>query len=725
MMNKIKISTVVIVLAVILIKSAELYSQGICGQLNNSSTPPSPYSDGSMRFDGKGDFLRTQDVDVLEFEKSTTESFTIETVLKITNPWKPQYILGKKYNSGWLIGYHTLSSGYVTVYFSGAGWKNIYYLGADTSWHSYKIEYNKQELVLRTYVDGNLTNTYSDFSYDDLQDASAFSVGNVGFFAQYGPQSVNLSSRWFKGCVDNLRIFVNESPVMSYNFNECAGQVARDSASFFIVDRTYPGDDYCSSVHFMLGTTPAKDTCDPSWIINEYYGETKFAYLGSGLESIYYEGNSVTYGEHFSLGLTVWNGYLINGGKFNTAGGVPANHIAKWDGSSWSALGGGLNHEVVFVELYNNELYATGNFDTAYGSGQAKYIAKWNGNSWSALAGGLNESGFVMGVYNNELYVGGCFDSVDGIHTGGIAKWNGSQWNKVGGGINGIVWALCEFNGELYAAGIFTFAEGKVCNGIARWNGVEWNPAGEGIAWGTIFVLAVYNNELYAGGSFSRLGGVTCNNIGKYNGTSWSAVGSGAAGSSCVSISGGHVIDMEVYNNELYVVGQFTQMDGIPANKIAKFNGSNWCGIEYGIDLRPEDLEIYNGDLIINGDFYSISGVEYNNIASYNPENQLIINNNNNNIPSEYMLGQNYPNPFNPSTTIKYRIPGEGLVKLTVFDVTGREVALAVNETKQAGDYSVSFDGFNFSTGVYFYRLDVNSALGGNFSQTKKMVLIK
>lgn len=89
-------------------------------------------------------------------------------------------------------------------------------------------------------------------------------------------------------------------------------------------------------------------------------------------------------------------------------------------------------------------------------------------------------------------------------------------------------------------------------------------------------------------------------------------------------------------------------------------------------------------------------------------------------LPKEFALQQNYPNPFNPATSINYELPVTGLVILNIFDVTGKEVATLVNEQQNAGMYSVQFDGSNFASGVYFYRIQA-----GEFTQVKKMFLIK
>ncbi len=88
--------------------------------------------------------------------------------------------------------------------------------------------------------------------------------------------------------------------------------------------------------------------------------------------------------------------------------------------------------------------------------------------------------------------------------------------------------------------------------------------------------------------------------------------------------------------------------------------------------------------------------------------------------PLMYALGQNYPNPFNPTTVIRYQLPASSQVSLKVYDVLGREVASLVDAEKNAGIHSVTFDGSNLSSGVYFYRLQA-----GNFSAMKKLMLVK
>jgi hypothetical protein len=93
---------------------------------------------------------------------------------------------------------------------------------------------------------------------------------------------------------------------------------------------------------------------------------------------------------------------------------------------------------------------------------------------------------------------------------------------------------------------------------------------------------------------------------------------------------------------------------------------------------------------------------------------------NENEIPKQFALYQNYPNPFNPVTKIKFDIAKSTFVKITLFDVLGREVSLIVNENLTAGSYEPDFDASHLTSGIYFYKIQA-----GSFTDTKKMILVK
>ncbi len=127
---------------------------------------------------------------------------------------------------------------------------------------------------------------------------------------------------------------------------------------------------------------------------------------------------------------------------------------------------------------------------------------------------------------------------------------------------------------------------------------------------------------------------------------------------------------------------------------------------------------------------YGMRSIEIiNNKAIFSFGSKLLVLRNHNNDAVEVdskedtpqqKLEQNYPNPFNPVTQISFSLAVSGMVKLSIYDITGREVKALVNESKSAGNYTVDFNGSELSSGVYFYKLET-----GNFRVTKRMTLIK
>ncbi|MCX7878671.1 MAG: T9SS type A sorting domain-containing protein, partial [Ignavibacteria bacterium] len=90
------------------------------------------------------------------------------------------------------------------------------------------------------------------------------------------------------------------------------------------------------------------------------------------------------------------------------------------------------------------------------------------------------------------------------------------------------------------------------------------------------------------------------------------------------------------------------------------------------------------------------------------------------NIPDKFALYQNYPNPFNPVTSIRFDIPKESDVKITVYDTRGTEVSELVNQSLKAGTYEITFNASSLSSGIYFYTIETVE-----FKDTKKMMIVK
>jgi hypothetical protein len=371
---------------------------------------------------------------------------------------------------------------------------------------------------------------------------------------------------------------------------------------------------------------------------------------------------------------------LYAGGDFTTADGVPANRIARWDGMSWSSVAtgpeNGVNGPVWDLTVFDDgsgagpALVAGGDFTTA-GGVPANRIATWNGTSWSSLgtgsANGVNSVVFALTVFDDglgdgpALYAGGNFSMAGGVTANRIAKWNGTSWSSLGtgsangiGGVGTAVEALAVFDDgsgsgpALYAGGFFTTAGGVTANRIAKWNGTSWSSLGTGSANGVsgnspvVFALTVFDDgsgsgpALYAGGGFTTAGGILANRIAKWDGTSWSSLGTGSAngmGGVATTVQALTVFDDGSGSGPaLYAGGTFTTAGGVPANRIVKWNGTSWSplltGLANGVSGNAAPsvsaLAVYDdgsGDgpvLYAGGGFGTAGGVPANRIATWN-----------------------------------------------------------------------------------------------------------
>ena len=144
--------------------------------------------------------------------------------------------------------------------------------------------------------------------------------------------------------------------------------------------------------------------------------------------------------------------------------------VPPFSDDNWISLGGipGANNNVhaSVVDAAGN-LYIGGDLTTA-GETTANYIAKWDGSSWSVLGSGMNGRVSALAMSGSDLYAGGSFTTAGGLAANGIAKWNGSSWSALGSGMNGSVSALAVSGTDLYAGGSFTTAGGKAAGYAAR-----------------------------------------------------------------------------------------------------------------------------------------------------------------------------------------------------------------------------------------------------------------
>jgi hypothetical protein len=222
------------------------------------------------------------------------------------------------------------------------------------------------------------------------------------------------------------------------------------------------------------------------------------------------------YGYFFVHALAIWGTNLYAGGYFSAMGGVPANYIARWDGSTWSAVGSGVDDIVYTLTLSDDRLYAGGSFLYAGGT-LARHIARWDGSSWSALAGGLDYGVNGLAWSGNNLYAGGNFNNAFNagdakIPAHYVARWDGTAWSAVGNGMNNTVDAVVVAGNTLFAGGIFSTADGVSAKNVAQWDGRAWSALGSGTSpdsggGADVRTLATWGTNVYLGGNFGGAGG--------------------------------------------------------------------------------------------------------------------------------------------------------------------------------------------------------------------------
>lgn len=328
---------------------------------------------------------------------------------------------------------------------------------------------------------------------------------------------------------------------------------------------------------------------------------------------------------------------LYVGGWFTTAGGVTVNRIARWNGSSWSALGTGTASNLwalaIFDEGSGPRLFAGGEF-TSIGGVAANRIARWNGATWSALGSGCSELVMSLDTHDDgsgtALYVGGAFQQAGGLTVNRIAKWNGAAWAGLATGANGNVRAIASYPSpagqRLIIGGDFANVGGVPAARIASWDGSAWTQLGPGLPGASVKDLEVIDDglpgapALYAGGSILNAGGSSgAHHVARWNGISWDPIVTGMT--FMVNALAGFAVD-DSEPQIPYAGGQFNTVSGKSALRIAKFVNGAWTPIDDGFNAGVNDAIVFgsgaNATLVATGDFTAAAGNGFDHIVAWN-----------------------------------------------------------------------------------------------------------
>lgn len=455
--------------------------------------------------------------------------------------------------------------------------------------------------------------------------------------------------------------------------------------------------------------------------------------------------------------LADWNGSLVAGGAFTDAGSNTFTfRLALWDGANWSDFAETVNGNVRALQEYGGDLYVGGEFTFA-GPDPIQGIAVYDGADLAIVGSGLNGPVQALAVYDGDLIVGGSFTTAGGTSANNVARWNGASWGALGNGLTGTtivgrapVQTLRVLNGELYSGGTFTASGANAVQSVAKWNsaGGVWEQVGIPFNAG-VFDLAWYDSTVFAvgdlaigvapftGGSVDQ--GVEIAGIAVFNGlaklepdSTWSSFGNGLR----EGASNGFGYALQVYRNELFVLGRFDSCAGKEAtgiahydslwgwrsagsgfsNPISGWNLAGWSTLAWGDSLYVGGTFSNAGDKgsVVMGTWYDLTSVGVADAADARPHSAS---------GPAFALSPAVPNPFTRSTQISFRLEAPAHIEVSVFDLRGRRVRTLLRKPMNVSKHLLTWDGYDEKggrapSGVYWIRLDAPTG-----SASQKVVL--
>ncbi|MBS1552625.1 MAG: T9SS type A sorting domain-containing protein [Bacteroidetes bacterium] len=373
-----------------------------------------------------------------------------------------------------------------------------------------------------------------------------------------------------------------------------------------------------------------------------------------------------------------------------------------------------------------NTLYAIG--ETIYaGTNSGAYRTTNNGDNWSLLNNGITGSTPIVNDFSYDDQKLWC-----------ATTWSGLYFSTN----NGDIW-IQEYSQFIDASASVLASNGFTISTKGTTAANIYFSTNSGLNWIFTNILLNSPKKIEVNGSFVY--------VGSYNGFYWSVLGGTSWTESNGNLTGDQVkMNMIKYNsNKIYAatyngiwsttntgvnwinlnlslsnenIKTLSVLDqnifiGTSDNMYLSTNdGTNWTSIYQGLPTSTTIRSIaYNSHYV----FVMLNtGIVYRRPLS--DFGIIGIQTISSEVPEKFTLSQNYPNPFNPTTHINFSVPKYGLVKITIYDINGREISTLANEEMQPGSYKVDFDGSNLSSGIYYYTLTAEE-----FVETKKMMLVK
>jgi hypothetical protein len=395
---------------------------------------------------------------------------------------------------------------------------------------------------------------------------------------------------------------------------------------------------------------------------------------------------------------TIVNSLAVSGNNV-FAGTIDGVYLSTDNGSAWAVLNNGLPAGISY-----NAVAVSGN-DIFVGGENGIYFSSDNGSNWIQTINGLPaypDNYFIsLAVEGNNIF-GGTFGG--GVY---LSTNNGSTWAAANNGLTGTIVRSIAVSGYNIFAGT---SDGGVY--LSTNFGSVWAQANNGFSNSDIRSLAVNDNNIF---------------VGTYGGGVWlrqmyELLPVELNGFSAVvnhnSVQLKWKTSTEVNNHGFEVERAFQNNSLMPDQweSLAFIEGS-------GNSNSNKEYSFTDASIKGNGKYYyRLKQVDNN--AGYKFSNAVEVSINF--INQVYSLENNFPNPYNPNTLIRYSLPFDSNVKLTVYNSLGQTVKELISEVQKSGMHEVNFDGSNLASGTYFYTMRTASADGSqNFVSSKKMILLK
>jgi len=320
---------------------------------------------------------------------------------------------------------------------------------------------------------------------------------------------------------------------------------------------------------------------------------------------------------------------LVASGEFLALGGVPCDRIGRWDGTTWEQLGNGFTPEECVPigpdewecwAVYPTDMVVTGGRLVVTGVSHSSWLefvslAVWSDEEhWTPLGSGL--SGVAgLAADGTTLWLAGSFSAWDNPHSAGIARWDFDRvpadgdarwWSGFdAGGPGNQVTAMTEHQGRVIMGGFFESVDDQAISGVAAWDGTAWSPLGDGLGryngnYPRVNELLNWNGVLYAAGGFSLPPSTDIVLAAWWDGTAWHPLMTGEYLE--------YVYDLVPAGDDLYLVGMFDDVDGVPADGVALWDDVTLSPVPGTLTGDVYGAAFHDGDLVVGGRLTAVDG---------------------------------------------------------------------------------------------------------------------